>query len=307
MSIIQQILQLSNYAQRIIESCPPNTADITIYGDVLYAYLQEHPNRVDAPISYDTLKQYTFEIDSGARERSAGQNTHQHINHYGNLWSQFWEENPPGLGVQESLTIDLTNFPQLQKFHISYLYVYEIINIPESVITLSCKFCQLKKIGEVPEKLEYLNCSGNMIYRLPQIYHTQLKSLFCCGNRLEFLPKLPRMLEWLYCYQNRIRKLPNLPPTLEYLSCAYNQLYILPNIPDTVVSICADNNYIREIPVLPKALKTLFCASNRICKIENLPIFLQRFSCHNNPIVDYGVIPPSVRYLNLHNELWTLE
>lgn len=304
MATIRQILQLSNYAQRIIESCPPNTTDITIYGDVLYAYLQERPEISvddDRTISYETLKHYTYQVESGST------NAQSHINHYGTLWNQFWEDNNPGLAVQESLSIDLTNFPQLQKFHISYLYVYEIINIPESVITLSCKFCQLKKIGDVPERLEYLNCSGNMVYRLPQLYHTQLKSLFCCSNNLEFLPKLPRTLEWLYCYHNRIRRLPNLPPTMEYLSCAYNQLCVLPNIPDTMMSICVDNNYIREIPALPKTLKTFFCSSNRIRKIENLPVFLHRFSCYNNPIVDYGVIPPSVKYLNLHNEIWSLE
>jgi Leucine-rich repeat (LRR) protein len=75
-------------------------------------------------------------------------------------------------------------------------------NLPKTLKTLSCIYTDLKDLPEIlPPLLETLDCSGNELYKLPDIPHS-LKILHCSNNQLMCLPDLPDTIEILYCEDN---------------------------------------------------------------------------------------------------------
>jgi len=309
---IDLIINISNHAQRMIETLPDDVCDIFIYGDILYAYFREHPE-VDIcghPLDYHVYLAYVREVELSHYDVNdvpdEMEERRRYINHYVTQWDvhfTFYEETH----INQSLSIDLDRFHQLQTFHMTQIYTYELINLPATLSKLLCKSCQLRKMGKIPENIYMLNCSGNELRYIPYIQHTQLNALFCSTNKLRNLPKLPPTVECLYCYNNYLKRLPKLPEIMTDLSFGNNQIRELPDLPEKLQNLYCAHNLLMWIPPLPKSLVNFFCQGNQIRKIENLPPFLKRFSCETNPIVDYGIIPPSVKYLNIDGEVMELD
>lgn len=309
---IDLIINISNHAQRMLETLPDDIIDIFIYGDIFYAYFQEHPEiDICGPtLDYDIYLAYVRDIELSHYDANEVphemEERRKYINHYITQWDlhfTFYEEDQIG----NSLSIDLDRFHQLQTVHMTQIYTYEVINLPATLSKLLCKSCQLRKLGNIPDNIYMLNCSGNELRYLPPLQHTNLNALFCSTNKLYTLPKVPPTLECLYCYNNRLSRLPKLPEIMTDLSFGNNQLRELPELPDKLQNLYCGDNRLMWIPPLPKSLTNFFCGGNQIRKIENLPPFLKRFSCENNPIADYGIIPPSVNYLNIDGEVMELD
>lgn len=305
---IQLIIDISNHAQRMMETLPDTIREIFIYGDVLYAYFQQHPE-IDIcgpPIDYSVYLAYHYDFENalctaGALSREM-EERRIYINYYVIQWDIYftqYEEHD----IDKSLSIDLDRFYNLETMHISQIYTYEIINLPVSLSKLLCKACQLRKLGYLPSDMYMLNCSGNELYYLPQLCETRLNALFCGTNKLRALPKLPATLECLHCFHNYLNRLPKLPDVMTDLSCGNNAFRELPEIPNKMQNLYCAHNMLTRIPILPKSMVNFFCQGNQIRKIENLPPLLKRFSCEGNPIIDYGIIPPSVNYLNIDGEI----
>ncbi len=308
---IEIIIQISNHAQRILESLPDGVHEIFIYGDILYAYFREHPeiDMEGPPLDYDIYLAYMREVEFSYHDSDDIPHEiverRKLINYYVTQWDiyfTYYDE----MHINKSLSIDLDRFYQLETIHISQIYTYELINLPTTLSKLLCKACQLRRLGNIPENIYMINCSGNVLYYLPPLHHTRLNALFCSANQLREIPKLPPTLECLYCYHNSLKRLPKFPPNMTDLSCGNNAIRELPEIPEKMQNIYCGHNMLTSIPILPKSLLNLFCQGNNIRKIENLPPFLRRFSCEGNPVMDYGTIPPSINYLNLDGEIMML-
>jgi len=316
---LPDILQISNYAKKIIDSLPSDIKKISIFGDIIYSFFRMHPELdiLNDDVSYETICEYGEEIDNiydlsgSAIEIQPQIDIHnkmkRYCNDFCNFWESYWNDNYHQI-IPGFIYINLSRFTYLESLYLVNIYTYKIEKIPNCVYNLLCRSCEIRLLDELPEELVILNCNGNCLYRIPPLNHTKLKSLFCCSNYLTILPRLPKTIEWLYCYNNSIGKLPTLPPLIEYLSCSNNEIRVLPKLPENIRGVYIDSNYLRELPeTLPKSLQIMFCNNNRIRRLPELPPFLKRFSCYNNPIVEYSLFPPSLVYLNTDGNAMILE
>lgn len=85
----------------------------------------------------------------------------------------------------------------------------------------------LEELPKIPPNVKLLNCSSNLLTKLPELPNCEVLS--CFNNKLTELPELPKC-EVLLCYGNKLRKLPNIP-LCHSLNCSYNKLTSLPNLP----------------------------------------------------------------------------
>ena len=312
------IIFITHYAFKLIESMPDTVSEIKIMGDVLYSYYISHPEiaEPDTPIiSYDVLSAYNAEIvkilhisdnELTVDELNSKQNT-MTFNRF--FESYFITHSNLLIDINNYLvdinkTLDLSRFSNLENLYLYKIYCKSIHNMPSTLKYLYCRCCNIYTIGKIPKSLIILNCSENRIRTLPQLYHTKLQSVFCNENKIRRIPKLPNTVEWLYCYKNNIYTLPAvLPNTLQFLSCSNNDLTELPNIPPNVIGLYMENNFIRRIPHLPKSLIDLFFANNKVSIMPDLPSFLKRITCNSNPLREYTPFPPSVLYANIDGKL----
>ncbi len=86
--------------------------------------------------------------------------------------------------------------------------------IPDNITSIEINPINLKKLPELSNKIQYLNCSGNPIKCLPEKLPSNLKVLICENCKLEELPPLPKTLEYLDARNNFLHDIVSLPPKL---------------------------------------------------------------------------------------------
>jgi len=305
---------IAEYALKMINAMPETIKEIKISGDVLYSYYLLHneiTNEETPILTYDKYTEYYEKvmklIDISDNIITDEERTCKHETvSFNQFFDNFWHANQR-ITIYGAITIDLSRFTELECFSIYQIYCKTIIKIPETVKCLSCKSCNMTKLSKVPKGIQILNCCGNKLHNLPQLFNTQLQSLFCNGNHIKRIPRLPDTVEWLYCYDNCISELPAiLPLSLEFLSCANNDLTYISDLPNKLIGLYIENNFIRSIPELPKTLVDLFFANNHVIKMPELPGGLKRITCHTNPLREYTPFPPSVKYANIDGILMEL-
>ena len=133
---------------------------------------------------------------------------------------------------------------------VSYIGLFRLSDIPDSIDDLSCEYNLLTCLPALPDSIATLWCDNNLLTSLPNL-PASLTYLSCVGNRLTCLPELPPTLKYLSCDENFLTSLPNLPPSLVMLSCGDNRLASLPDLPDTLSYLrCEDNPYNRAFHIL---------------------------------------------------------
>lgn len=110
-------------------------------------------------------------------------------------------------------------------------------------LPLNLSHLGLTSVPELPEGLERLNLTDNLLAQLPSNFPTSLKSLCALGNQIEHPPEnLPRGLIELDLAFNFISQFPdNLPPNLLRLEMGFNDLSTLPDI---IPQLCNENSFI---------------------------------------------------------------
>ena len=88
------------------------------------------------------------------------------------------------------------------------------------------------RLSLLHEHLMYIDCSRNLITKLPNKLPAQLNTLIINNNLIKKLPdKLPQKLRILIMHNNLITQLPvTLPLSLYFIDCTYNNLCELPNL-----------------------------------------------------------------------------
>jgi len=290
----KNIKRVTKIARKLLESLPDTTEKIVINGESLYSYLALNASININNINYNDFESFTNEMKNVENSHTEFVNSPAFYKKREFIvgWIDFWYANE--LFVEDYIHLDLTRFTNLQELNMSFVYIKDVVKIPETLTVLKIISCETAVIDNIPNSLEILNCNNNCIRLLPQLQNSNLKQLFCSSNFLRNIPNLPKTLEILYCSQNYIKVLPKLPSQLEYLSCNDNKLVCIPELPPTMYCIQCANNNLSSIPTLPKSLKILVCSNNKIMKIHELPPFLVTFNCSKNPLKEYPILPPSI-------------
>lgn len=173
---------------------------------------------------------------------------------------------------------DISNLDNLEIFICSFNDISEII-FPNSnklkKLEITCN--QIKSLENIPNSVEYLNCSNNHIcynFTLPD----SLKILDCSQCYFTSLDNLPRELVELICSENYVKTLNNLPGRLEILYCRLNQLTQLDFLPSSLkILYCGDNNSLSNLDNLNYGLEELECYNCvKIKNLDNLPITIKQ-------------------------------
>lgn len=107
-----------------------------------------------------------------------------------------------------------------------------IIRIPEDIRSVECNALKLETLPKLPNTLRALECHRNLLTSSSLECLNALNSLVfldCSTNVIEKLPEnLPPKLEYLNIDNNKITYLPALPKTLKVLKCSFNRLRVFP-------------------------------------------------------------------------------
>lgn len=76
-----------------------------------------------------------------------------------------------------------------------------------------------------------INCAEMGLGKIPSVPNT-VQRLFCSDNLIEELPPMPQNLKSLHCADNFIAKIPDLPNTVQFVYCSYNCLTEKPTVPE---------------------------------------------------------------------------
>jgi hypothetical protein len=132
-----------------------------------------------------------------------------------------------------------------------------------------------------------LNISYIGLRSLPPLPPT-VKKIFCQGNPLESMEKLPPSLVGLYCDRTpSLRRIGTLPPTLEALHCNISGLEALPDLPYGLQELFCDSTHIRTLPELPPMLAAFSCRDNLYLE-EPFRSFVQMYE-NDYAAVDYDL------------------
>jgi len=178
---------------------------------------------------------------------------------------------------------------------LSYLLLYKLPPIPNSVTHLYCAGCHLTELI-IPDHVTYIDCSNNPLNILPNLPH-RLYTLICDNTRLTRLPPLPSTLQRLICRNNPLKCLPDLPEGLIEILCMQTSIESLPPLPSTIQTLKCGNNRLMSLPPLPDSLRMLDCSINLITELPPLPLLLNELDCRLNPISKLPDIHPRLSYL----------
>lgn len=113
---------------------------------------------------------------------------------------------------------------------------------------------RIKKWIENDIDTALLDLSKLNLTELPYL-PSNLKVLYCSGNKITSFHNLPQSLNILYCDINPISCLEHLPNHLEYLNCSFTKMRSLINLPPTLQTIVYNYTNIDYIDTLPNNLK----------------------------------------------------
>ena len=195
----------------------------------------------------------------------------------------------------------------------------DLINLPDSLVTLfcfydslqtlppfpsnleeiDCSYNQLTVLPQLPNKVRILNVNGNLLAELPSLPNSLIE-VYASQNKLLSLPQLPNKILKLYFERNSVSVLPTLPNTLKDLNCNYNLLSELPNLPSVLFDLKCNYNNISVLPTLPSGLKYLSCSNNKLQYIDAKHTSVLYMSCNDNKL-DSISTPPLLGYLKCQN------
>lgn len=289
---IYTLYDVTNQAKQILNTYPNDTEEIIIHG--LYIYL--HSKIVKVPLTTNI----------------------QYNNFYNNMINHIQAPFDPSNEIQITIRrscneyfisnnliptydscrwkIDLGRFTSLKTIIISYLYLDEVINIPDGLVEMNIQYCFLKKLNYIPSSLKFLYCNDNQLTRLQNLQHTNLVELSFKNNNIYQMPNLPDSIKELVFNNNQIINIPNFPKSLKYLECSWNRIHKLINLPKGIHTIICDHNDIIKLPCLTDLyfLKTLICNSNEIVELPPLPGLIEYIDYTDNPINIFVPFPHSL-------------
>lgn len=129
----------------------------------------------------------------------------------------------------------------------------------------------LQGVGEFVN-LRLLSCSWNNLTELPITFNHRLETLYCDGNKLQYLNLLDKpRLKTVWCYDNELDSLTvEYSPNIEVINCKNNKLknLDLSNLAYLKRLVCSDNQ-IENLNISgDTALEYLNCDNNKIGNLD---------------------------------------
>jgi Leucine-rich repeat (LRR) protein len=150
--------------------------------------------------------------------------------------------------------------------------------IPSHVKVLKCRKCKLKDLVGLPQQIQHVDCSFNLIKKMKGISgHLKLDTLICDYNQIERFSQgdLPQNLRVLSCVSNQLKTLEGLPTKIRDLDVSDNHLRSFKGIPDVYKCTCT-LNYIDSLLYLQGGIHELWCGFNPINTKEHRPKSLKK-------------------------------
>jgi hypothetical protein len=114
--------------------------------------------------------------------------------------------------------------------------ITSLVNIPDNVKTIDCKNNLLEELRDLPESLEELRVSNNLISSLDLSKCKKLLKLYVSFNRLSSLKGFAETLLILQCDHNSLTHLDlSTAIRLTTLDCEENPQLVLENLPETII------------------------------------------------------------------------
>lgn len=175
-------------------------------------------------------------------------------------------------------------------------------NCIESIETLFCENCSLKKNNYWPKNLKFLCCSKNNFDNLDQLDDCdKLETLICNWNKITQLDCLPKNLISLSCNSNKLVKLDNLPASLKYLDCSDNMLVELSNLPGGLIGLVCMGN-ISNLDFIPETIVYMEISSTELKNLDNLPNSLKSLSLTRCPnLKSICRLPNNINFIMINN------
>lgn len=179
----------------------------------------------------------------------------------------------------------------LHKINNEYIFnkVLDLIKFTE-LKEINCSSKNIISIINIPNDLEILICSNNLIKKLDILKNISKKDLY--GKYCN--------LQLLKCEFNSITNLDNLPQSLKKLYCEYNSISNLDNLPSSILILSCSDNLIRNLDNLPYGIKNLNCSHNLITNLDNLPSTIEFLDCSYNKLINLNYLPSSIKILKCH-------
>lgn len=210
----------------------------------------------------------------------------------------------------------IKNFQELLKYNITYekdehiychgLHIKKLPKLP-NIKHLICSYNEIEDLDDIPDMLESLNCTNNLLKSFLYI-PCNLVELNCCFNNLENLPELPKTLKYLRCDQNKLENLPNLPEGLIELSCSNNNLLKIPKLGNNIKHLFVYNNQLTELYIDSPNIQIIFCENNNIkgIYIKHYDHFNHKIilKCNNNPLL---YLPTDISFVSSLNRTMSNE
>ena len=177
-------------------------------------------------------------------------------------------------------------------------------HLPNTLEILNCSNNLIKVLPALPESLIELNCSNNPLIKAPILPKNLLYLIFSsidCSNKSEdksedkkenfnIFPKLPDNLRLLDCSYNKLSEFPeNLPDNLNDFICSYNKLVNLPVLPQSLQILNCFHNLLVKLPEIPDNLKILTCDYNKLSVLPDFPELFddENLGCSKNAKLKY--------------------
>ena len=166
--------------------------------------------------------------------------------------------------------------------------------LPNTLERLNCSNNLIKVLPVLPETLIELDCSHNPLIEAPilpeNLLYLTFSSINCGDENSNIFPKLPPHLRLLECGSNNLIKFPqDLPNNLSDFGCSYNKLVYLPALPQSLRVINCFHNLLVELPELPNDLKVLTCNYNKLSVLPDFPELFEdeNLGCSKNAKLKY--------------------
>ena len=211
----------------------------------------------------------------------------------------------------EEIFIDFDNkdfvFKNIKKYHkLKFLHcdnknLTELpYPLPNTLEKLNCSNNLIKVLPILPESLIELDCSNNPLIEAPILPKNLLYLTFSsidCSDKTDdkkdnccIFPKLPSNLRLLNCSSNNLSEFSqDLPNNLNDFICSYNKLVYLPSLPKSLVVLNCFHNLLVELPKLPETLKVLTCDYNKLSVLPDFPELFddENLGCSKNAKLNY--------------------
>jgi len=222
-------------------------------------------------------------------------------------------------------SIDCSN---IQIVKLPHFKLYDDFN---QLIKLNCSNCKLKNVNKLKysTNLIYLNCSSNVISKLPEKFpslefinfsnnrvfeldckFTKLKYLIGASNKILQVKYLPDSLIYLDLSDNReLSELSDLPFDLEYLMVTQTKIKKINfDLESKLKYLDVSVGIYLNLDNLPNRLVYLNCSQSAITNLDNLPCGLESLICVNNNLKSLDMLPESLVNLNCdHNNIVNLD